>query len=147
MSPDDFVLFTTWWAWQRPRDMTLDDVETTMNPNDLTLAAASEYMLARGYEVFSKKQCPDTGRWWIILEWPKSPVPSPYNLSNRPKQWGDSLADAVEAAFEFHGWGGLAWKIAKLEGRVRALRDLIDPPKAKRTCPHGVSGGRCRQCV
>lgn len=117
--------------------------------DDLNLVAASEFMLKNGYGVFSKKQHPDTGDWWLMIN--RSTVVDllgrEVNAELRIRGDGATLFDAVEDAFRKAGVYGLSWSLAKLDVRMRTLRDMLNGPEAKPQCKHGVSGGKCRECV
>lgn len=119
--------------------------------------AAASWMLANGVDLFSKKQCDDES-WWVMLD---KPTFVHLDLSTRPavdipatrrvRGDGDSLGAALVDAFDKMGIGGLRWKLHALETRIVRLMVLLgepEPSKRKKTaCPHGVTGGRCKQCV
>lgn len=122
-----------------------------------TCLAAATWMLENGVDMFSKKER-DDGSWWVILTKPsfvhldlstRPPVDIPSQLRIRGD--GLNLGEALVDAFEKMGIGGLRWKLHALERRIILLMVVLgqpEPPKRKKTaCPHGVTGGRCKQCV
>jgi hypothetical protein len=115
-----------------------------------TALAAATYMLERGLELFSKKEC-DDGSWWVDLT-------VGGDRSTRTRGLGANLAEAVEDCFAKMGQGGLRWKLYKLERRIILLGlamglPLVDAKvkaavKKGEMCSHGVrkDGGRCKKC-
>lgn len=122
-----------------------------------TCLAAATWMLENKVEMFSKKEC-DDGSWWVIL---KRPSMVHLDLSTRPpmdipseqriRGDGLNLGEALVDCFEKMGIGGLRWKLHALERRIILLSVLYGSPEPKKpkkpACPHGVTGGRCKQCV
>jgi len=119
--------------------MTMEEVHAD-NADHLTCVSAAKWMLKHGLEVFSRRERED-GVWWIDLV-------RVGEGETRFRGEGMTLGAALEQAFAKLGIAGLEWKLHKLEDRIWVLTPKGAPePKRNRACPHGVSGGRCRQCV
>lgn len=118
------------------------------------LAAAATWMLENGIDMFSKKEC-DDGSWWVILDRPTVVEPignsGPIPATARTRGDGANLGEALVDAFGKMGVGGLRWKLHALERRIILLNLLFgtpaEPKRKAKACPHGVVGGRCKQCV
>lgn len=107
--------------------------------DDLTLLGAAEWLLRHQWDLFSKKQSPDTGDWWVILYRVSRP-----DTDTRVKGEGATLTEAMEDAMAKAGIGGLRWKLHKLNLRLIQLQDLIEPRKRK-ACRHGTTT-KCNEC-
>lgn len=106
--------------------------------DNLDMVAAAEHLLECGGSVFSRKV--ETDRAWIILE----------RAEQRVRGEGTTPLEACTDAFTAMGIGGLRWALKRLDVRARALDELIAGPIPRRrqpACRHGVSGGRCKECV